>query len=982
MRSLLRLQGHACILGWLLIIPTSATPQNFTGGYNFVFPASDTSTARFLPSFPKKPIGPEDFVAIDGSGHFAIQSSPVRFFGTNCVADGAFPLPAQDWFIAGRLRKMGYNLVRLHLMDNPWSSNGSLFIQGTDTRHLNPVTLDRLDHFLAELKANGIYVDVNLHVGRTFMRSDGVPDADSLKDYAKGYTYFDPLLIFLQKEFASQLLTHVSPYTGLSLAADPVMGLVEITNENSLYALWRNGVLKPYSAGGILPVRHEHLLDSLWSSFLHESYANTEALSSSWNSGAMAEGPELTTNGSYEDVVFPGFWTLEQHSPASGAFTRILGNVYEGVLAVKVSVSASDGVDWHLQWKETGLSLARDSIYVVRFAARSDSTRTIGAWVTKDVSPYTSYGGVQATLDTTWREFKFLLRASETSSNNVRLSFSVGAEQGVYWFDAVSMKRAASSGLLSGESLEQTPRRIDYSECAGFTDGRARDMTAFYLKIESDFFALMRAYLHDTLGVRVPIVGTNWNFGLPDLAVQAGLDYIDNHAYWDHPAFPGIPWSATDWTIVNSPMVLQPSASTVGRLFGGVPQLGKPYTVSEYNHPFPNRYQSEGELFLTAYAAFHSADAVMFFDYNGSTDWTTDFIASYFDMHRNSAQLALMPTLGAVFRGGMVAPAVQTLALRFTRDDVLLTPKRDPGGWESIAVVSPSLPLLHAVRTESFDETSSSGTPIPGNPGSPYLSDTGELCWDSTGIFSVRSPDFNAATGFLEDFAGMTIGDLGIVSSSDHATITWLSLDTLPLAFSRRSLLTVATRGENTGMVWDGIHTIHNNWGGPPTSLSPLRALLTLHLHADSLRVFLLDPFGGEGGGSRVLFPADTNTFRLTVDGTIDKTPWYGIQAMGSGTVSSLREGGGEPLRFILEQNYPNPFNPVTTVRYVLPARTHVRFTVFNPLGQRVAVLLNAEQEGGVHELRFDGSGLSSGVYFYRLQAGAFVATKKMLVLR
>jgi len=96
----------------------------------------------------------------------------------------------------------------------------------------------------------------------------------------------------------------------------------------------------------------------------------------------------------------------------------------------------------------------------------------------------------------------------------------------------------------------------------------------------------------------------------------------------------------------------------------------------------------------------------------------------------------------------------------------------------------------------------------------------------------------------------------------------------------------------------------------------------------------------------------------------------------------SAHQAGSLPERYVLDQNYPNPFNPSTTIRYALPQRASVSLIVYNTLGQQVAVLQNGEQEAGSHEVRFDGSNLSSGVYFYRLHAGVFLEAKKFVLIR
>ena len=88
------------------------------------------------------------------------------------------------------------------------------------------------------------------------------------------------------------------------------------------------------------------------------------------------------------------------------------------------------------------------------------------------------------------------------------------------------------------------------------------------------------------------------------------------------------------------------------------------------------------------------------------------------------------------------------------------------------------------------------------------------------------------------------------------------------------------------------------------------------------------------------------------------------------------------PAEFTLNQNYPNPFNPSTLIRYALPTASHVTLGVYSALGQLVTQLVNGQQQAGYHEARFSGEGLASGAYFCRIQAGDFVATRKLLMLK
>jgi hypothetical protein len=114
----------------------------------------------------------------------------------------------------------------------------------------------------------------------------------------------------------------------------------------------------------------------------------------------------------------------------------------------------------------------------------------------------------------------------------------------------------------------------------------------------------------------------------------------------------------------------------------------------------------------------------------------------------------------------------------------------------------------------------------------------------------------------------------------------------------------------------------------------------------------------------------------------IRNSSWVSDIFVGSPLMSVAQGPSNLPKRIELMQNYPNPFNPTTSIRYGLPRSAFVTLAVFNLIGQQVAQLVSGDQQAGSHNVVFHGDGLASGVYFYRLTAGDFVATKKLLLVR
>jgi hypothetical protein len=98
--------------------------------------------------------------------------------------------------------------------------------------------------------------------------------------------------------------------------------------------------------------------------------------------------------------------------------------------------------------------------------------------------------------------------------------------------------------------------------------------------------------------------------------------------------------------------------------------------------------------------------------------------------------------------------------------------------------------------------------------------------------------------------------------------------------------------------------------------------------------------------------------------------------------ITDVKPSGEIATGFALNQNYPNPFNPATKIDYTVARAGHVRLSVYNVLGEEVATLLNEDLQPGTYQAVFDASRMASGVYYYKMTAGSFTETKKMMLVK
>jgi hypothetical protein len=143
------------------------------------------------------------------------------------------------------------------------------------------------------------------------------------------------------------------------------------------------------------------------------------------------------------------------------------------------------------------------------------------------------------------------------------------------------------------------------------------------------------------------------------------------------------------------------------------------------------------------------------------------------------------------------------------------------------------------------------------------------------------------------------------------------------------------------------------------------------------------------GSGGNVVSNSNNNIVSTVGEAFIGKSSntvnqnqmgfWYVYQQT---TITDVEDEELLPTAFKLEQNYPNPFNPSTKIKFAVPEKSNVLIKVYDILGSEVAILVNQEMDAGWYENDFNAAELSSGVYLFRMEAGKFINTKKMILLR
>lgn len=748
-----------------------------------------------------------------GGSQFTRTGKPVRIWGVNLSFAANFPTHEDASRVAIRLAAAGVNSVRCHHMDTAQWPRG--IWNAKDGRAIEPEALDRLDYFINELAKRGIYININLHVGRAHSRYLGLPEPN--REYDKISGIFTPALVTAQKQYAHELLTHVNPYRKVRYADDPAVAFVEITNEDSFFMWSSDETLRT------LPDYYERILRGQFNQWLGRRYhSNQEALLVAWSKGTEPLGDNLLKNADFGQwdsrTNVPPHWNLERHAGCQASVSK---TTYKTQNALMVKIDKADETPWHLQLTQGGFRLERGRYYTISFQARSDRDRQIDCSVGQAHDPWRNLGlSRKVVLKSQWNRFSFGFVAN-TDDDNARISFVLGGDTAPVFLADVNVRPGGQVALAQDESLQESTIKL-------FQDNeshpRIRDRMMFLAKTEKRYFDDMRTYIKDDLKCSALVTGTIV-FGPLGLYAQSDMDFIDAHAYWQHPHFPGRPWDQGNWIVEQKPMTDYINEATLFRL-AAERLAGKPFTVSEYNHPAPLDSQAECVPMLASFAAAQGWNGLWFYTYSHNGDqWDRKHLNSFFDIDTNPAKWGFMRAGASIFRDQNIGPLeskTQTVGSREQLDQLAEFHLQHDTAMFSLLKDNFSVTrsdMLQSVVIPRYADTS--------QPEQLRNSDS-RINWsvdrDGSGLYQVTSPHAKVYTGHAGRFAQSTNGNV-VVASPEFVAVTITPLD----ESHEILLVTACGRCENTGMQFSqDRRTVGRNWGRAPVRIEPVEGTIRL----------------------------------------------------------------------------------------------------------------------------------------------------------
>jgi len=473
-----------------------------------------------------------------------------------------------------------------------------------------------------------------------------------------------------------------------------------------------------------------------------------------------------------------------------------------------------------------------------------------------------------------------------------------------------SWQKNSIDKLVTGAYREELERQK-----AQFLAGRpdsTEETIRFLVDRDRAYLKRMLAAIREVVGELTPVTGTQVGFGgFMNYDSHQDLDYQDNHFYIDHYNFPHQRWDGRDWRMRDT--------SSTGTGFttylnvAATREAGLPFTVSEFNQPFPNRQAAELDPTLAVFAAFQGWDSIMHFAYEHGREWDRG-APSGFNINGDWAKFPNIGQAAWLYRTGAVRTARELIAVPLPFEQRLASAKAKFNGaatkfLKSAMDFDASVALVHAIAMNT--KAASAALPAGArSPAAPYRSDTGELAYDpERKIFLVSASQVCGVYGFVgkeKVSSGPVEVELSALARG-FVALTLTALDDRPIPASHSLLLSLpgyilrsypGSSPERPQRLipypgttdWFTLEPDPSNpekpsgmFNGGPSKvwMERVECYVRLRNGAKSLKVYPLD---GAGRRMRALSPGDvvhmgnSHRIHLQADGQ-DLSPWYEITA-------------------------------------------------------------------------------------------------------
>lgn len=597
-----------------------------------------------------------------------------------------------------------------------------------------------------------------------------------------------------------------------------------------------------------------------------------------------AYAPEMLVNGSFA-AGFVTPWRFQTSAPAAGSSSLVANGAPDGSTALEINVTTNSAGGGYVQFYQSGLRVTNGQPYTLRFSAKSEKARSITPKLEQVYSPWVNLGSAAVSLGTNWQDYvSVIVATADETSARINLA-GLGSVTGRIWFANFSLKPGTpSAGLLEGETLG-TVSLVPKDQYGARTRAVQRDWMQFLWDTERAYWNGMKDYLHGTLGAHALVVGTQTSYS-PGL-IQADMDVVDCHVYWQHPTYPGTAGDPSNWYFNNEPMAGYPGGTLTWMAPGRI--AGKPFICTEYNHPAPNTFSAETFPLASAYAALQGWDGLFAYEFLVNTNFQQGYFDGQYDLATHPAKLITLPFAAALLRRQDVTPSLGEDRATITAEMAL----RKLGQTDSsIGAADFGLDAMNAyTRRQSFatgEIAQSSSVLLITN--APFItSDTGQLFWDTARrVMTLRAPLTKALIGHA-DQQTFDLGDGVLVTPEDTMQSTNWAAITLQVtegaglhsANGSRMLVTASGYADNHRMLWksglgptNATSSVGTNWGIAPALVEGVPATVILPVAPNQVAVYALN----ERGERKAIVPVMNVNGQAGLHLTREySTPWYEV---------------------------------------------------------------------------------------------------------